>query len=129
MSKAMRQIHRAVKRYNARYYANCWMPEHNDWRWNVYGVQRRIAQAAISYGGYIVTGTRHYCPIMDLQINSVGHHDLKRYAGGLSEVVQGFTDQYGTFLTRKEAWVIAEAAGQIRRVTDTPGTLYSEDYI
>lgn len=42
---------------------------------------------------------------------------------------QGFLTSTGRFVSRKEAWVIAEAAGQILRCTSTsgPGTLYSED--
>lgn len=39
------------------------------------------------------------------------------------------TDQYGNFLTRKEAYPIAKAAGQIIREDHCPGTLYSECYI
>lgn len=44
-------------------------------------------------------------------------------------MIQGFTDQYGNFLTREEAYPIAKAAGQIIREDHCPGTLYSECYI
>jgi hypothetical protein len=98
-------------------------------RWKHYGVQRRIAQAACNYGGYVVTGTRHYCPLMCLQIDSVGSNQLIEFAGGLDKVIQGFTDQYGVFLTREEAYVIAKEAGQIIREDYQPGVLYSECYI
>ena len=69
----------------------------------------------------IILGIRHY----DLFMRTHG----ARYLG--LEMVQGFVDQHGVFLTRTEAWPIAEAAGQIiRRVggdeTDG-GTLYSEN--
>lgn len=41
---------------------------------------------------------------------------------------QGFIDQFGEFMTRKEAWTVAEAAGQIKYPKDyCKGTLYSED--
>jgi hypothetical protein len=41
---------------------------------------------------------------------------------------QGFIDQYGRFLTREEAYVIAEKAGQIKYGPEhSRGTLYSED--
>jgi hypothetical protein len=44
---------------------------------------------------------------------------------------QGFIDQRGVFMTRQEAWKVAEAAGQIlyRCGGDTRdgGTLYSEN--
>jgi hypothetical protein len=48
---------------------------------------------------------------------------------GFDKMVQGFTCQYGFFLTRKEAYPIAKAAGQIIREDHCPGTLYSECYI
>jgi hypothetical protein len=40
---------------------------------------------------------------------------------------QGFIDQFGDFLTRREAWEIAKDRGQILRDVSTPGTLYSEN--
>ena len=41
---------------------------------------------------------------------------------------QGFVDQFGTFLTREEAWKVAVAANQIiRRVGGDEGRLYSEN--
>lgn len=95
-------------------------------RWEYYGVQRRIAQAAFNYNGYIVTGTRHGCPIMRMQIDMID--GLDEWCG-FDKMVQGFTCQYGFFLTRKEAYPIAKAAGQIIREDHCPGTLYSECYI
>ena len=93
-----------------------------------YGVQLRIAQAAFNYNGYIVTGTRHGCPIMRLQIHAIGIDTLNKWCE-FGDMIQGFTDQYGNFLNRQEAYVIAKAAGQIIREDITPGTLYSECYI
>jgi hypothetical protein len=44
---------------------------------------------------------------------------------------QGFIDQFGNFYNRQEAWVVAEANGQIKRRvggdTANGGTLYSEN--
>ena len=41
---------------------------------------------------------------------------------------QGFVDQFGTFLTREEAWKVAIEAHQIiRRVGGDEGRLYSEN--
>lgn len=102
--------------------------EDGSMRWEYYGVQRRVAQAAYSYNGYIVTGTRHSCPIMQMQIYAIGVELLDEWCG-LDKMVQGFTDQYGNFLTRKEAYVIAKESGQIIREDVCPGTLYSECYI
>lgn len=40
---------------------------------------------------------------------------------------QGFVTSKNRFVDREEAWTIAKNANQIRRVTGSPGTLYSED--
>lgn len=97
-------------------------------RWEFYGVQLRIAQAAYNFNGYIVTGTRHSCPIMQLQMIAIGDDLLDDWCGD-NEMIQGFTDQYGNFHNRKDAYVIAKAAGQIIREDVKPGTLFSECYV
>lgn len=97
-------------------------------RWVYYGVQLKIAQAAINYNGFIVTGARHTCPIIRMQIDSIGAEFLHEWNGG-KRGTQGFTDQYGNFYDRKQAYVIAKAAGQIIYEDHTPGTLFSECYI
>lgn len=119
-------IEKAVASYQKRLKSN--IMGDGRMRWECYGVQLRIAQAAYNYNGYIVTGTRHSCPIMALQLDAIGHDVLAEWCG-LDKMVQGFTDQYGNFLNRQEAYVIAKAAGQIIREDDCPGTLYSECYI
>jgi hypothetical protein len=98
-------------------------------RWERYNVTRKIAQAACNYGGYIVTGTRHYCPIMNMQIDAIGDDALVEYAGGHDNIIQGFTDQYGIFLTRSEAYIIARDAGQLLPRHAYGETLFSESYI
>jgi hypothetical protein len=41
---------------------------------------------------------------------------------------QGFVDQIGTFMTREEAWIVAENAGQILYRVGGDGTkLFSEN--
>lgn len=94
-----------------------------------YNVTIKIAQAACSYGGYIVTGTRHYCPIMCMQIDAIGDKKLVKFAGGHGNIIQGFTDQYGNFHNREDAYVIAKSAGQILPRHEWGETLYSESYI
>lgn len=121
----LEMIKQAVASYQERLAGN--IMEDGRMRWDYYGVQRRIAQAAYNFNGYIVTGTRHGCPIMGLQLDMV--EDVLDEWCGLDKMVQGFTDQYGNFLNRKEAYVIAKAAGQIIREDTNPGTLYSECYI
>ena len=101
-------------------------------RADYYGVQRRIAQAAYNFSGYIVTGTRHSCPIMHMQMTAIGNDLLDEwvyYNQGDYEHIQGFTDQYGTFLTREEAYPIALTAGQLLDRHEWGTTLYSESYI
>tara|TARA_B100002049_G_C16070064_1_gene372362 strand:- start:413 stop:907 length:495 start_codon:yes stop_codon:yes gene_type:complete len=94
-----------------------WMPE--DQR-----PQRRVVCAACrSDKGRLIVGPRHFDPIMKAQI------DTMNYAGddvGLFEE-QGFIDQWGQFLTREDAWIVAKAAHQIIRHVERPGTLYSEN--
>ena len=116
------RIKKVVEQYQERLRGN--IMEDGRMRWEYYGVQLRIAQAAYNYNGYIVTGTRHSCPIMEMQIMMM--EEVLAEWCGLSKMVQGFTDQFGNFLTRKEAYPIAKAAGQIIREDTCPGTLYSE---
>lgn len=122
---SIERIKAVVEQYQERLRGN--IMEDGRMRWEYYGVQRRIAQAAYNYNGYIVTGTRHSCPIMEMQIMMM-EEVLEEWCN-LDKMIQGFTDQYGNFLTRKEAYPIAKAAGQIIREDTCPGTLYSECYI
>ncbi len=75
--------------------------------------------------GLIVCGARHFDDTM---------RTVMRLTGGFPywlDCDQGFLDQRGTFLTRQEAWVIAEANGQIKKRvggdTIDGGTLFSEN--
>lgn len=88
-------------------------------------VGRRIVCAAnrAYMTGDMAIGARHYDAVMIAQIDKwADPHALSQ---------QGFIDQRGEFLTRTEAWSVAEAAGQIiRRVGGDDangGTLYSEN--
>lgn len=119
------RIKSVVEQYQERLRGN--IMEDGRMRWEYYGVQLRIAQAAYNYNGYIVTGTRHSCPIMEMQIMMM-KEVLEEWCDG-DKMIQGFTDQYGNFLTRKQAYPVAKAAGQIIREDTCPGTLYSECYI
>lgn len=52
----------------------------------------------------------------------------KKREGEWQHYEQGFIDQFGNFLTRKEAWVIAEQQNQLYRKDGTEhGILYSEN--
>lgn len=83
---------------------------------------RRIVCAAIQCGDVVVCGARHFDMVMHGVFGElppaiiVGH-------------VHGFIDNDGVFLTRGQAYIIAESNGQIRHKTDNPHIkeLYSED--
>ena len=91
-------------------------------------IKRRVVCAAnlcISSGA-IILGARHWDKCM------VNHHNLFEIAEvDTSFDDQGFIDQHGVFMSRQEAWEVAEKAGQIvRRVGGDDadgGTLYSEN--
>lgn len=77
----------------------------------------------------IILGARHFDQRMVQQINRLPPDIKDRLTK--STDCQGFIDQHGKFLTRTEAWKIAEVNGQIRhRVggdSANGGTLYSEN--
>lgn len=86
------------------------------------GRMRRVVCAANrSENGDIVLGARHHDKLMNEAIRSAGLQGTKWE--------QGFIDQWGEFMSREEAWKVAELAGQIlRRVGgDSKGVLYSEN--
>ncbi len=73
--------------------------------------------------GKMVVGPRHYDATMRAQMkDSALSHDTWRQSEG------GFIDQFGRFLTREEAWVIAVEQNQIFSECGPPGggRLYSE---
>lgn len=73
--------------------------------------QRRVVCAAIrAADGRLVLGIRHYSADMHEQL--ARRDDRNRFHGLLDEN-QGFVDQHGEYMTREEAYRVAEAAGQI----------------
>lgn len=72
--------------------------------------------------GSIILGIRHFHPHMRAVLKRLYGDSYK-----LQVAEQGFVDQSGVFVDRKEAWKIAEEAGQIRRQVSGTGTLYSEN--
>lgn len=93
-------------------------------------LQRRVVCAAnkydCGYGGIdmVFIGVRHFCPVM--RQNMEPHKDfIKR-----ESEVQGFIDQFGVFMDRKEALQVARDAGQLNvvRIKTWPSDeLFSED--
>jgi hypothetical protein len=82
-------------------------------------VRRVVCAANRRRDGAIVCSARHNDPRMHVQKALVG--------GDWEAEEQGFIDQWGVFMDRREAWLVAEAGGQIVREVSTPGVLYSEN--
>lgn len=86
---------------------------------------RRIVCAAIrAENGDVIVGIRHYSQDMHYQINA--RADGRRFENRFGDD-QGFVNTWGEYLTRKEAYKVALALGQIIRPEACPSeTLYSE---
>lgn len=87
---------------------------------NITKPQQIVVCAANRIGDVILCGARHWDNIMRAQAKAMG---LK---GGNEE--QGFIDQFGDFLTRKEAMEIVKINGQPFSIERNMGdiTLFSE---
>lgn len=80
-----------------------------------------VCAAMRNDNGVIICSPRHFDSIACMQVRE-NEWDLWRKAE------QGFVDQYGTFLTREEAWAIANKNNQVtRRVGGDEGRLFSEN--
>lgn len=99
-----------------------WVDAEGNPPWKKHNVQRVVSMAACIVGGHLITGNRHYCPLMIMMMEKLGIRDEDEEQG------QGFVDQWGVYMTREEAWVVAEAAGQIKKHF-TEGVLFSECYL
>lgn len=86
-------------------------------------VQRRVVCAANKHRtfGVLILGARHFDQLMHSQIEMLGY---RRHPFD-----QGFIDQWGVFMDRKEAYQVAKNANQILQKTGNLNdeTLYSED--
>lgn len=91
-----------------------WKPDYNV-------TPRRVVCAANRKRetGLIICGARHWDKIMRAQAKALN----ETFTGW----DQGFIDQFGDFITRDEAWVIAKDQKQIFREVSSPGRLYSEN--
>ena len=85
---------------------------------------RSVVCAANKYGDLVFIGVRHFCPVMQFNMQS---YDIKKMRAENGEV-QGFIDQFGVFMDRKEAAIVAKESGQLARYSDQfPEVLFSED--
>lgn len=83
----------------------------------------RIVCAAIRVDNEIICGARHFDQVMYTKIDRKDEeHRLK-----WRKAEQGFIDQFGNFLTREEAYIIAERNNQIINFIGYKGNkLFSE---
>jgi hypothetical protein len=88
---------------------------------------RIVVCAANKYdSGDVFIGIRHFCPIMRQNMQGYDIQLMRQLDGE----IQGFVDQYGVFMTREEALVVAKEAGQLNRYrpkTQPEDKLFSED--
>lgn len=74
---------------------------------------RRIVCAALrAPDGELLLGIRHYSADMRRQIDA--RHDGAKFKQ-VHDENQGFVDQYGVYVSREEAYRVAQEAGQITR--------------
>ncbi|RYG61834.1 MAG: hypothetical protein EON60_02010 [Alphaproteobacteria bacterium] len=88
---------------------------------------RIVSAASRLSDGLVIASPRHsdatFVAIVERLAAAEGRHPLEDAAD-----VQGFIDQYNTFYTREEAWLIADAQGQIANPGNWgTGVLYSEN--
>ena len=92
-------------------------------------MSRRIVCAAIKAknGPEVALGPRHFSPTMHDHITLYDYHGIDSDKFKFGE--QGFIDQFGEFMCRREAFEVAEEAGQIINTIGTEHTkeLYSEN--
>lgn len=73
--------------------------------------QRRVVCAAIrAADGSLLLGIRHYSADMHAQITA--RRDGEKFKHRMDED-QGFVDQFGIFMSRRQAYEVATLAGQI----------------
>ena len=84
-------------------------------------IPRRIVAACNLYGDVRIIGIRHFCPLMGENLRARGME-------GHIEHEQGFVDQYGIFVSRTDAKIIAQTNGQHLREAFISDEAYSENF-
>lgn len=86
--------------------------------------ERRIVCAALRAGdGDVLIGIRHYSADMHEQMSARSDGGKFFHRGGKD---QGFVDQFGVYMDRREAFAVAMKAGQIINMNACTYELYSE---
>lgn len=82
--------------------------------------KRQVVCAANKWDDLIVLGVRHFCKTMNRTLDRLG---IK----GSEEHEQGFVDQWGNFMDRKEALLVLKTNSRWIRDEDYMDELYSEN--
>jgi histidinol phosphatase-like PHP family hydrolase len=86
--------------------------------------KHRVVCAAIrAADGELLIGIRHYSADMHNQMSKRSDGDKFYHRGGRN---QGFVDQFGVYMDRREAFDVAMKAGQIINMNACTHELYSE---
>jgi len=86
---------------------------------------KRIVCAACKYKDILFISARHFDKLMHNQIAAMGL--TEEVTNNKDLVIQGFIDNKGEFLNRKEAAIVAKRANQIRKKHGSKYDLFSED--
>lgn len=90
-----------------------------------YADSRRVVCAAnLLKDGTLILGARHWDSVMHKTFRQI-YGDTIRAAS--LEGKQGFIDQWGNFMSREEARIVAERQGQLLARADHGLELFSED--
>jgi len=100
-----------------------------------YDGERVIVAAAVKVGDLVIPGARHFSPDMQKLIDALFGPREDRDPEMAKQIRQdlarnqGFMDQFGTYMDRKEALEVAKANGQYGRYREPQNQdiLYSED--
>ena len=88
--------------------------------------ERKVVSSACIAGGYLILGVRHWDSIMHSTADALGLSSKSKNHDPATD--QGFVDNYGLYMGRKEAMLVAKAAGQILDESELRGDLlFSED--
>jgi len=88
--------------------------------------KRRIVCAAINYKNTIVLGIRHHDSFMNEEIKRLKFLFANEWDRTCE--VQGFVDQWGNFMNREDARIVASATNQIiKRCGGDTNQLFSEN--
>jgi len=95
-------------------------------------LQRVVCAANKLTDGTLLIGARHWDQHMRKQSFHYKESSRNTEIHEIANAEQGFIDQFGNFLTRKEAWKIAKKQNQIIRICSDPietedGILFSEN--